>query len=148
MTKKFNNLFHTTSQCSNCRNESSNYYFLAGKLEKCSTGTVSRVLNIVALTPPNTTVAKSDVWILFYFLWPHISLKPLKYKGQKTMTSVANCFQLKVAKTGHLMLLDDLIKVSSLIYIYIYIDQWTHLYDIMGESRNVDKLCPRDWFCC
>ncbi len=41
---------------------------------------------------------------------------PLKYKGQKkTLTSVANCFQLKVAKTGHLMLLDDLIKVSSLI---------------------------------
>ncbi len=32
--------------------------------------TVSRVLHIVALTPPNTTVAKSDVWnfALFIFL--------------------------------------------------------------------------------
>ncbi len=51
----------------------------------------------------------------FFFLWPHISLKPSKYKGG-ALSSVANCFQLKVAKTGHLLLLDDLIKVSSLIY--------------------------------
>ncbi len=73
--------------------------------------TVSRVLHIVALTPPNTTVAKSDVWTIKI------------QRTKKTLTSVANCFQLKVAKTGHLMLLDDLIKVSSLIYIYIYLDQ-------------------------
>ncbi len=33
-------------------------------------------------------------------------------KKKNTLTSVANCFQLKVAKTGHLMLLDDLIDVS------------------------------------
>ncbi len=35
--------------------------FLAGHFEKCSNAPV----NIVALTPPNTGVAKSDVWIYF-----------------------------------------------------------------------------------
>ncbi len=35
--------------------------FLAGNFEKCSNAPV----NIVALTPPNTGVAKSDVWIHF-----------------------------------------------------------------------------------
>ncbi len=34
------------------------------KMQQCtSDDTVSCVLHIVALTPPNTTVAKSDVWI-------------------------------------------------------------------------------------
>ncbi len=46
----------------------------------------------------------------------HLSHQNTKKKAQ---TSVANSFQLKLAQTGNLMLLDDLIKVSSLIYIYI-----------------------------
>ncbi len=76
----------------------------------------------MALTPPNTTVAKSDVEV-FYFIFydPHISLKPTKYQEKKkTQTSVVNCFLLKLAKTGNLMLLGDVIKVSSLIYICLY----------------------------
>ncbi len=42
------------------------------------------------------------------------------------------------------MLLYVFIKVSSLIYKYIYIDS---CYDVMGESRNVE-VCPRGCFCC
>ncbi len=51
--------------------------------------TVSRVLHIVALTPPNTTVVKSGVD--FYFFYDPTFDKLLKYKGQK---NTDQCCQL------------------------------------------------------
>ncbi len=95
-------------------------------MQQCTgNDTVNRVLHIVALTPPNKTVGKSDVciYIIYFFYDPTFHLNHQNAKDSKTLTNVANCFQLKVAKTGHSMLLDDLINVSSLIYIYICIDQ-------------------------
>ncbi len=89
----------------------------------------------MAITPPNTSVAKSDVRVYFYD--PKFHLNHEIRKGKKKLTSVANSFQLKVAKTGNLInvLLYDLIKVSSLIYrIFIYISE---LVFIMGESWHI-----------
>ncbi len=105
-------------------------------MQQCTgDGTVSRVLHIVALTPPNTTVAKSDVCIFDFFYDPTFHLNHQNTKKEKTHWAV---FRLKVAQTGHLMLIDELIKLSSLIYSYIYIclDQLTRLYVVMEESRE------------
>lgn len=38
-----------------------------------SAGTVSRFLHTVALTPPDTTLAKCDGRIFFYFMTPHFT---------------------------------------------------------------------------
>lgn len=52
-------------------------------------------LNIVARTQPNTTLAKSDD----VFNDPTFCLNHQNTREKKTLTHVANCFQLKVAKT-------------------------------------------------
>ncbi len=65
-------------------------------------------------------------FLFLFFMTPTFHLNQQNTKKKKTQTSVVNCFQLKLAKTGNLMLLDDLIKVSSLIYICLYRSVYLH----------------------
>ncbi len=65
-------------------------------MQQCTgDGTVSRVLHIVALTPLNTTVAKSDVCIFDFFNDPTFHLNHQNTKKEKNPLSSVS---MKVAQ--------------------------------------------------